>query len=248
MIKLRTVIILLIVYFFSYISINYDINILYPYYLVKDIILYPVKALTENSDLSISNSFKNSIITSLKEDIEELRKLTKINHVLSDFNYVNATIILRNREYWFNNITIDKGEEDGIKVDMPVVDSNGLVGRIANVRNHTSDVKLITTNDAASKISVVILSDNKKIYGVTNGYDNYFNLLKVIVDKKVDISDNSSVLTTGMGGIFPSGILIGEVFDIMDDDNNAGTIVRVKLKANIEGEKYVSILQRKDNN
>ena len=131
---------------------------------------------------------------------------------------------------------------------MAVVDSNGLIGRIVSVRNNTSDVKLLTTNDVTNKISVAIIESDKKIYGITSGYDNKHDLLKIIVDKKIDISDHSKVLTTGMGGIYPSGILIGEVFDIMDDDNNAGTIVRVKLKSSIEGEKYVSILQRKDYN
>ena len=248
MIKLRTIIILLIIYLFSYISINYNINILYPYYLIKDIILYPVKAISNNEELIISNSFKDSIIKSLKEDLEDLKKLTKIDNILSDFNYINASVILRNREYWFNTLTLDKGEKDGIKVDMAVVDSNGLIGRIVSVRNNTSDVKLLTTNDVTNKISVAIIESDKKIYGITSGYDNKHDLLKIIVDKKIDISDHSKVLTTGMGGIYPSGILIGEVFDIMDDDNNAGTIVRVKLKASIEGEKYVSILQRKDYN
>ena len=246
MIKLRTVIILLVIYVISYLSINYNINILYPYYLLKNYVMYPVNALTNDEEISLSNAFKDSVITSLEEEITELKKLTNIKSVLSEFNYVNATIIERNREYWFNTITIDKGKNDGIEVDMAVVDSNGLVGRISETRNNSSDIKLITTNDVTNKISVVIRNNDKDYYGIINGYDSKINLLKVIINEKVDNLDNCKVETTGMGGIFPKGILVGEVFDTTIDKDEVSVILRVRPSSNIKGEKYVCVLQRKD--
>ena len=246
MIKLRTIVILVIIYLVSYVSITYNINLLYPYYLIKDIIIYPVKALTSNTDLTISNTFHNSIITSLQQEVDELKKISNIKTVLSDFDYVNATIIERNREYWFNTITIDKGKMDGLDTDMAVVDQDGLVGRISSVRDTTSDIKLITTSDVTNKISVLIKNKDKLVYGIINGYDSKMNLLKVYINEKMDIYDNSSVETTGMGGVFPKGILIGTVFDTMNDANEVSLIVRVRPSSNIEGERYVSILKRKE--
>ena len=243
--KKYTLVLLCILYIISYISINYHVNLLYPYYWVKDLLMYPVKAITVDLELKVSNEFQNSVITSLKEEIIELKKLTNINNVLSEFNYINATVILRNREYWFNNLTINKGQKDGLKVDMAVISSDGLIGRISNVRDNTSDVKLLTTNDVESKISVVIKNKDNNIYGVTSGYDSKLNLLNVIINDKKKVEENSKVETTGMGGIFPRGILIGRVVSFIDD--NAGMIVKVKLQSNLEEEKYVSILQRKDN-
>ena len=248
MIKLRTIIIILIIYIISYTSINYNINLLYPYYLVKDLIMYPVKAITTTEEIELSNNFEDSIIVSLKEEIQELKKISNIKNVLSEFNYINATVISRNREYWFNNITIDKGKKDGITLDMAVVDGDGLIGRISNVRDNSSDIKLITTNDVSNKVSVVIKDNGDNIYGITSGYDSKLNLLTVIVNDKKDITYNSKVETTGMGGIFPKGILIGEVFDVIDFDDNVGIMVRIRPSANIEGERYVSVLQRKDSN
>lgn len=247
MMKLRTIIIVFLLYLISYVSITYNINLLYPYYFLKDIVLYPVLAQVENKDIALSNSFKDNLITSMQEEISELKSLTNIKTVLSDFNYINATIIERNRDYWFNTVTIDKGSVDGIIPDMAVVDSNGLVGRVENVRNNTSDVKLLTTSDVTSKISVVIKNKGKDIYGIINGYDYKMNLLKVIINEDVDIYDKMEVLTTGMGGIFPSGIIVGEVFDTMILKDEVTIVVRVRPKSNIKGEKYVSILQRKDN-
>ena len=246
MIKLRTIIIIVIIYVITYLSISFDINILYPYYLFKDIILYPVHALTDSKELVISNTFHDSIITNLQNEINELKELNNIENVLSDFNYVNATVISRNREYWFNTITIDKGKKNGLKENMAVVDSKGLIGRTTNVREFTSDIKLITTNDVTNKTSVVIKNKDKDVYGILNGYDEKLDLLKIIINEKIDVYEKMKVETTGMGGIYPRGILIGEVFDMIMGDDEVTTIVRVHPSSKIEGERYVSVLQRKE--
>jgi len=247
MIRIRGIFIVFLLYIVFYISINYNINLLYPYYFLKDMIFYPVLAEVQNKDITLSSNFKDNVISSLQDEIERLKSLTNIQTVLSDFNYVNATIIERNREYWFNTVTIDKGSSDGIAVDMAVVDGNGLVGRVENVRGKTSDIKLLTTSDVTSKISVVIKNKGKDIYGIINGYDSKMNVLKVIINEDVDVYDKMEVLTTGMGGIFPSGIIVGEVFDTMILQDEVTQIVRVRPKSDIKGERYVSILQRKDN-
>lgn len=246
MIKLKTVIIILIIYSLSYISIIYDLNLLYPYYLFKDLVFLPVNALTKDNEIIFSDNFNHNIYESLSKEIEDLKKMTNIKTVLSEFNYINGTIILRNREYWFNTITIDKGSNYGINVDMAVIDSNGLIGRISSVRPNTSDIKLITTNDVTNKISVVIKNNNQNIYGIISGYDSKFNLLKVIINEDIDIYDEMQVETTGMGGIFPKGILIGKVFDTMLDKDGVSMIVRVRPSANLEEIRYVSVLQRKE--
>ena len=246
MIKLRTIIIIVIIYVIAYLSITFDINVLYPYYLFKDVLLYPVHALTTNTEISISNSFHDSVINSLKDEINELKEINGIKTVLSDFNYINSSVIERNREYWFNTITIDKGKRNGIEEDMAVVDSNGLIGRVESVREFTSDVKLITTNDVTNKISVVIKNKEEDVYGILNGYDSKLDLLKIIINKKIDIYDGMKVETTGMGGVYPKGILIGEVFDMIMGDDEVTTIVRVRPSSKIEGERYVSVLQRKE--
>ena len=163
MIKLRSFIVLFILYVLFFISINYNINIFYPYYLIKDLLMYPVSALASNKDLPLKDEFKDSKISNLEEEIKELKKLTNINNTLVEYDYLNATVIERNREYWFNTITINKGKNDGITIDMAVIDSNGLLGRISNVRDNSSVVKLITTNDVNNNMRSK-LSTSCKIY------------------------------------------------------------------------------------
>ena len=219
--------------------------LLYPYYMVKDFLYYPVHAL--KSDVIISNTLKDNIIEGLKDDINNLLKLNEMKLSLSNFNYINATVIERNRDYWFNSITVNRGEDDGIKVDMAVIDADGLVGRISSVTKNKATVKLITTNDTKNKISAVINNNNnQKVYGIINGYDSNNNLLNLIISDSVEIPKNSRVETTGMGGVFPSNILIGNVFDIVKDDDGITNIVKVIPAGDIKGEKYVAILQRKE--
>lgn len=234
--KMRTsfiIIILLIIYYYI-VPIK-----------IKDIIVFPVHGV--NGENILSDEMKDSIINNLKEDNEELKKLSNINLSISDFDFINGTVIERNREYWFNTLTINKGTTDGVDIDMAVIDSNGLIGRISMVTKNTSTIKLITTNDIKNKVSAVIHNNNEKIYGIINGYDSKNNLLNLIIDDNKNIIENSKVETTGMGGVFPSGILIGKVVDVIKKDDGITNVVRVKPSSSIKGERYVSILKRKKN-
>ena len=247
MIRLRTIVIIIVIYVIAYLSLRFDINLLYPYYLVKDYLLYPVLALKSDSNLTYSDEQYESIINELKIDLEEIKELSGIKTVNSDFSVINASVIERNRNYWFNSLIIDKGESDGIVLDMAVINKNGLIGRISKVNKLTSEIKLITTNDVNSKISVVIENDGKNIYGIMNGYDSENNSLKVtLTTKNIDINEDSLVKTTGMGGVFPSGIIIGSVLSSKSDNYDVGKIVLVRPIVEIDDLRYVGVLKRNE--
>ena len=241
MIKYKYSFLLLLIVLLFYISIVYPDKLLIPINYIKDYLLYPVKAI--DNEYNASCEEKDNLIDSLKKEINNLQKINNIKMSLTDFNYINATIISRNREYWFNSLTINKGSSDGISVDMAVIDENGLIGRVSSVTKNTCEVKLITTNDINNKISAVI---NNKVYGIISGYDKENDLLNMIINKYEEIEKDSKVLTTGMGGVFPSGIIIGKVYDIIKKEDGVTNVVRVRPISNIEGEKYVSVLQRKE--
>lgn len=246
MIKLRTVIIVIIIYMVAYLSLKFNINLLYPYYFLKDYLLYPVLALKDDNIMEINDNQLESIIKELETDLSEIKKLMEIKTVNSDFSIINASVIERNRTYWFNSLTIDKGKGDGIELDMAVINQDGLIGRISKVNELTSEIKLITTNDVNSKISVVIDNNGTNIYGILNGYDSDKNELKVtLTTKNIDIINGSLVKTTGMGGIFPSGINIGMVVNSQSDNYDVGKIVLVKPMIDSINLRYVGVLKRK---
>ena len=183
----------------------------------------------------------------LKQQIKKLKDELNVDHVLSDYDYLNATVINRNSLNWYNNLTIDKGSNNGIKEGMVVINSTGVIGKTTNVSTFSSDVRLITTTDTNNKISVSIISEGKKLIGVINGYDYKTGFLEVEGISNTDkVSVGDMVYTSGLGGVFPSGILIGKVNQITTDVYDLAKIIKVSPSANFEDINYVTVLKRAD--
>lgn len=109
---------------------------------------------------------RKNVNTSLEEEIQELKDVLDLNRTLTEYTPINATILSRNKSYWFNQIMIDKGSKDGIKKDMAVVTKNGLIGKISRVYPHSSEIKLITSDDVNYKVSVTIKTGNGDSYAI----------------------------------------------------------------------------------
>ena len=182
-----------------------------------------------------------------KQEIERLSGALNIEHVLTDYDYLNATVISRNSFYWYNMLTIDKGSHNGIKEGMVVINSTGLIGKITNVSTFSSDVKLITTNDTNNKISVTVTNGDTKLTGIINGYDYKKGLLTVEgISNTATVNNGDYVYTSGLGGVFPSGILIGRVEGITTDDYDLSKIINVKPSAKFDDINFVTVLKRND--
>ena len=133
---------------------------------------------TLKSDLSKIDIINNKN-KSLEKEINDLKNLLKLNNLNTDYEIINASIISRNKDYWFNTITIDKGNKDNINNNTAVVTNNGLIGRIIKVNNNSSVVKLITNVDNNSKLSVGVEGANQYAHGLITSYDMKNNLLVV---------------------------------------------------------------------
>lgn len=182
----------------------------------------------------------------LKKEIVELKKALELNKTLTEYDPVNATILSRNKSYWFNTLTIDKGKNSGIKKNMAVITKDGLIGKISKVSHNSSEVKLITSDDVNFKISVAIKTPSGDSYAVLNGYDKEKNLIKVTgIDKTTSINKGDIVLTSGLGEMFPAGIYIGTVEEIESDKYNLSKIVYIKTSQNFNDVHYVTVLKVK---
>ena len=193
-------------------------------------------------------------IDSLKTENEELRKQLEsmkeelnITYTISDYEFLNATVISRNISYWYNTITIDKGSFNGVTTDMVVVNNDGLIGKVVSTTTFTSEVKLLTTSDTNNKISVAINSNHKKLYGLISKYNYKNNSLEIEgISNTESVSIDDYVYTSGLGGIFPSGILIGKVTEIKSDEYDLAKIISVKPIADFDDINYVAVLKRKE--
>lgn len=204
----------------------------------------------ENDKLKTSIERVDAIETEnieLRREIEALKKELSIDYVLTDYDYLNATVISRNIGYWYNTLTIDKGTNNGISEGMVVVNSTGLIGKIIKATTFTSEVRLITTSDTNNKISVSISNGNGKINGLINRYDYENNFLEVEgISNTEEVKVGDYVYTSGLGGVFPSGILIGTVESITTDEYDLAKIINVKPSTDFNDINYVAILKRKD--
>ena len=182
----------------------------------------------------------------LEDEIKKLKETLKLDHVLSEKKYTNATIVNRNIDYWYDEVTIDKGKKDGIEKNMAVVNSKGLVGKITKVSNHVSTVKLLANENTSDKISVKIKVNDKYIYGLISKYDSKTNTYTVEgISENVDIPAGSDVVTTGMGDTFVSGLLLGHVKNFTTDNFDLSKVVVVESSVDFDNIDYVTVLKRK---
>lgn len=240
MLKIKTFILIIIVYIIAFISIKSNINLFYPFYMLKDFIYIKTDA---KEEIILDDNVLDGINMEIKNELDELKEINDLTSSLSDFTYEVASVVERNKMYWFNTITINKGKKDGLKEDMIVISNKGLIGKINKVGSNTSEIKLITTNDVNFKVSVMIKTNDDTIYGIMSGYEyNTNELLITSTNKSVDIEKNSLVYTSGMGGIYPSGILIGNVSNIVDDEYQVSKIIKVKPISDFNNLKFVIVL------
>ena len=185
-------------------------------------------------------------IEELQEEVTELKSTLELNSTLSEYTYLNATVVNRNVGYWYNTLTIDKGSKNGINKGDAVITNNGLVGEIIKVSNFSSTVKLLTTDEISNKISIKIQSEDKKHYGLLTGYDQKKNVYKIEgITESDKIKKGDMVATTGLTNYFPSGILIGHVSKIVKDEYDLNSIVEVTPSVSFDNIRVVTILNRK---
>lgn len=183
----------------------------------------------------------------LRKQLEAMKSELKIEKTLTDYEYLNATVISRNVAYWYNTITIDKGSFNGVTSDMVVVNSKGLIGKVITTSLLTSEVRLLTSGDMINKISVTINDGVNSVNGLITNYNYNTGYLEVEGISNTDkISDNAYVYTSGLGGIFPSGILIGTVANIKTDEYDLAKLIDVEASADFNDINYVAILKRKE--
>jgi len=182
----------------------------------------------------------------LKKQVEDLKNVLELDTTLNEYESINATIIGRDLAYFNENIIIDKGESSGIELNMPVVVNEGLIGKVVKTTSFTSTIRLLTSS-SFDKISVKIKNGDNYVYGILSKYD-IENDIYIIegISENVEILDDALVTTTGMGDIYPSGIVIGKIVGVNTDNFDLSNVLEMKSNVNFDAINYVTVLKRGD--
>ena len=174
----------------------------------------------ENGRLKESLAAAEYWIQQIKELQDENRRLGELLEYKTThgraFDLVVAKVIGKDAENWNQAVILDKGSASGLACDMAVIAPAGMVGRIVAVTPHTAEVLLLI--DRESAIGARITETRFSPGMVTGkGQDDLLEMLRM--DHDADILPGQMVITSGYGSVFPKGLMIGTVEEVLLDSN-----------------------------
>jgi rod shape-determining protein MreC len=175
----------------------------------------------------------------------QLRGLLSLDRrgTLAGYTPVTARVIGRSPTVWYSTVTIDKGSSADLKINDPVVDGDGLVGRITDVTRGTAEVSLITDNRSA--VSARVLPNGPE--GVAEPeVGNTSNLLLDFIDRNQAIHEGQIAVTAGwsngaISSAYPPGVPIGEVSDATIGEQQTYQRVHLRPFADLRDLEFVQV-------
>ncbi|MCU0574878.1 MAG: rod shape-determining protein MreC [Syntrophobacteraceae bacterium] len=134
-----------------------------------------------------------------------------------------AQVVVHDMTGWFQTLIVDKGFRDDIAPDMPVVNDEGVIGRILDVSDHYARVLMIT--DPGSAVDAIV--QRNRVRGILGGKDANGCLLKY-VRGNLDVQVGDLIITSGKDGLFPKGLRLGVVQGIFKDPVDLFQKIEVK--------------------
>lgn len=181
---------------------------------------------------------ENNILNNQIEELKRLELASGFKEKNRKFNLIGAKVIRREPSQWLNTVLLDRGKVDGIDLNMPVINEDGLVGKVISVSSYTSRVLLIL--DPGNTVSVKIRKNN--LMGVLKGNgDGTCSLLYIPSGADVEIGDY--VVTSESSELYPSGIIVGRVSDVKEKTGETFLDIKVIPLVNFSNIYYLWIIK-----
>jgi rod shape-determining protein MreC len=165
--------------------------------------------------------------------LEEILGFTEV----APYKLLPARVIGSDPAPYSSAVIIDKGKDDGVVDDLPVISVSGIVGIILTVSDRSSTVMLL--NDRRSRIDVA--SQEGRFRGVLEGSADDIVLLS-FVDRKVRVKRGDVIVTSGMGNIFPKGLMVGKIIEVRRPKSGLFQEIVVTPNVNLEDVEEVLII------
>ncbi len=188
----------------------------FEYFRDMDALIAENKKLAEKLD---AVNYKNKLLLQERYELDDFRKLYKLDGTYADYPKVAARVIVNNTSNWYSSFVIDKGSDDGIKVGMNVMAGNGLVGIITKTGRNNSTVRSIIDDSSNVKGMLLDTSDTCIVKGNLKLLDE--GHIEVIdIKKGTEAKDGYEVVTSYLSTKYHPGILIGYISNIKTDPSN----------------------------
>lgn len=195
------------------------------------------------TDLGKMETLNSELIQNRVEN-EQLRNLLKVEQMNIDLTMANAEVIGRSIKDWYNTITINKGYESGIKENMPVVNYNGLIGRVSSVTKSTAEVILLTD----SRYGAVTVRTTETGYpGILIGSkDGNGGLEMIQIPSTANILEGYEVVTSGLGDLIYKNIKIGRIKSILNSSDGLMKKALIEPYADFNNLHFVAVILKQE--
>ena len=161
---------------------------------------------------------KNLAANEFEAENQRLRALLGYKESATQFDLIAARVIGREAASWSSTIVINRGSADGIANDMAVVTAMGLVGHVTEAGVNSSKVQLIL--DPRSSVGTLVQRPASRVAGIVEGDINDPTAPRMVnIPKNSDVVVGDVVVTSGFGGVYPKGIVVGKIKDIQNEES-----------------------------
>lgn len=189
----------------------------------KDELIQIRQLLDENAQLQQQVDdllVENTLLQQEKAELSRLRELYLLDNQYDEYHKVGARIIARDSGNWYSSFVIDKGENDGLEIDMNVIASGGLVGRISEVGPNWARVTSIIADNSNVSAKTLNSSDTMIVTGDLQTMQDGVIRFSQLIDSQDSVAVGDKVVTSHISDKYLPNILIGTIHTINRDSNN----------------------------
>lgn len=153
---------------------------------------------------------------------------------------LTAEIIGKDPSLWFRTLTINRGSSDGVEKGMPVVTVEGVVGQVLTSSPNYSKVLLATDPNSA----IDVITQKTRVQGIVKGLGREAFALHYVLKSAV-VEKDDYVLTSGLGGVFPKGLMVGTVSGIKKSRRGMFQDIEIEPAVDFSQLEYLIIIMKK---
>lgn len=198
----------------------------------------------ENKQLKNENEELRKTLTNYQLLLEEnniLKQQLNLTQKYPNIKTLPSVVIADNIDNWNKLLVINQGANDGVQVGMTVISDKGLVGYVKEVNDNTS--KILCIIDSSSSVSGRVTKTREAV--VCRGeldLQDKSQLKLMYIPTGVTLAVGDIVETSGIGGIYKKGITIGEVIEVIENNNNLESYALIQTSVDFSTLEYVLVV------